>query len=66
VGRVGEPTDGCPMQAQTAITRTTQSHTPNSLVQTIWPVTAVVLGLALTAVWIAFLGYGIISLMELI
>jgi hypothetical protein len=54
------------MQAQTAIIQTTLSHTPNSLVQRIWPVTAVVLGLALTAVWIAFLGYGIISLMELI
>jgi hypothetical protein len=48
------------MQAQTAIAQTAPRPT-----RKVWPVTALVFGLTLTAVWIALLGYGIFSLMEL-
>ena len=51
------------MQAQTAIALTAPE--PRALVHRILPPVIMACAVALTAAWISFLGYGLVTLMEL-
>ena len=53
------------MQTQTAIAPTAQATQTNALFHRIWPPAIVILGLGLTAAWIALWGYGLVSLIKI-
>ena len=36
------------------------------VIQRIWPIAVIVIGLELTAAWICFLGYGLVKLIQLV
>lgn len=53
------------MQPQAAIAPTALAPADFKLTQRIWPLVLVVFGLALTAAWMGFLGYELVSLISL-
>ena len=53
------------MHIQTAIAPTAQATQTNTLFHRIWPAAIVILGLGLTAAWIALVGYGLGSLIKI-
>ena len=53
------------MQTRTWFAPVAQKAATDRLFPRIWPVALIVLGFVLTAVWVALLGYGVISLISL-
>ena len=53
------------MQAKTAIVPAALAPADDDLFYRIWPQAMVTLGLGLTAAWMGFLGYGLVSLITL-
>ncbi len=53
------------MQAQTLNASIPAAKPVEPLIQRIWPPAGIGLGLGLTAAWVSFLGYGLITLIGL-
>jgi len=53
------------MHIQTAIAPTAQATQTNTLFHRIWPPAIIILGLGLTAAWIALGGYGLVRLIKI-
>ena len=52
------------MQTQAAVERNPTAAEATGLVDRIWPVAVIALGLVLNAAWVVFLGYGFVRVLE--
>jgi hypothetical protein len=53
-----------PLQTQTAIAPTTPTPATKAFIRRIWAPAIIVIALGLTAVWVIFLGYTLVSTIE--